>query len=114
RRGEQVYTQKVRDSEPEPEPTEADIAIARDLIPQALRSWARPVNLGSIVNQVQKLEGGAGTTKKAVKVAIYRMIEAGNVLEVKDAYNRTAYALAHDAAVPIAPEESEDDRLKPR
>lgn len=114
RRGEQVYTQKVRDSEPEPEPTEADIAIARDLIPQALRSWARPVNLGSIVNQVQKLEGGAGTTKKAVKVAIYRMIEAGNVLEVKDAYNRTAYALAHDAAVPIAPEESEDDDLKTR
>lgn len=112
RRGDQVYKQKVR--EPEPEPTEADIAIARDLIPQALRSWTRPVNLGSIVNQVQKLEGGASTTKKAARVAIHRMIEAGNVLEVKDAYNRTAYALAHDAAVPIAPGESEDDDLKTR
>lgn len=96
----------------EPEPTEAEIAVARDLIAEALTSWTRPVNLGSISNQARRLPGGADTTKKAVKAAIYRMVEAGNVIEQKDAYGRTVYSLAHDPAVPIdqpAPTVDDDD-----
>lgn len=93
RRGGQVYEQRVR--APEPEPTEAEIEIARDLVVHAISYWKRPANLGYIYNAVQRdPDGGARTTKKAVKAALYRMIQAGTVVEMKDNYNRTVYALA--------------------
>ena len=93
RRGGQVYEQRVR--APEPEPTEAEIEIARDLVVHAISYWKRPANFGYIYNAVQRdPDGGARTTKKAVKAALYRMIQAGTVVEMKDNYNRTVYALA--------------------
>lgn len=93
RRGGQVYEQRVR--APEPEPTEAEIEIARDLVVHAISYWKRPANFGYIYNAVQRdPDGGARTTKKAVKAALQRMIQAGTVVELKDNYNRTVYALA--------------------
>ncbi|MEB2351839.1 MAG: DNA N-6-adenine-methyltransferase [Burkholderiaceae bacterium] len=85
----------------EPELTEADIAIARDLVAGALIAWARPVNRGSIYNQVQRLDGGAHMTRQAVYTAIDRMIAAGNVLDLKDEHGRRVHALAHDPAIQV-------------
>lgn len=83
----------------EPELTEADIAIARDLVAEALSAWARPTNRGSIYNQVQRLDGGAHTTRKAVYLALDRMIKAGNVLDLRDEHGRRVHALAHAPAI---------------
>ena len=112
RRGGQVYEQRVR--APEPEPTEAEIEIARGLVVHAISYWKRPANFGSIYNAVQRdPDGGARTAKKAVKAALYRMIQAGNVVEMKDNYNRTVYALAHDPAAG-KPEPKPEPDLKQR
>lgn len=89
RRGDQVYQQRVR----APEPTEAEIEIARDLVSRALIYWKRPVNFGYVVRGVWRQEGGAHMGKKAIKAALYRMVEAGTVIETKDEYKRTVYTL---------------------
>ncbi|MFA7386055.1 MAG: DNA N-6-adenine-methyltransferase [Thiohalobacteraceae bacterium] len=82
----------------EPEPTDGEIEIARDLVSHALSYWKRPANRGYIYNAVQRDEGGAGTTKKAVEAALYRMVQAGSVVELKDDYQRPVYALADSPA----------------
>lgn len=97
RRGGQVYEQKVKEAEPEP--TESEIDAARNLVAHALSHWKRPAFEGDIHNQVQRdPDGGAGTTLKAVKAAIKRMIEAGNVVERQNDHGKTVYALADSPA----------------
>ena len=108
--GERITHQAAKRiaKEAEPEPTEAQIEVARDLVSRALSWWKRPVNLGSIYNQVQREEGGAGTTRKAVKAALHRMTAAGNAVEQKDAYGRTVYAFGDDIAAPAGDDEPDE------
>lgn len=82
-----------------PEPPEQMIEFARSLIPAALLTWAKPVEAGHIARQVRKEAGAEHIAVKAVKIALGRMVEAGNVVMSKDATNHTVYALTHDPAI---------------
>lgn len=107
RRGGETYTQNVNTeartasarAREAAAPGAGEIEAARQLVARALTTWTRPVNFGSIYNQVQRLDGGAHTSRRAVRVAIDRMIEARNVIELKDQYGRRVYALADDPAI---------------
>lgn len=82
-----------------PEISESEIAIVRDLVAEVLPSWTKPIEAGHITNAVRRRPGGAGVSVRAVRAALERMIEAGNVVKLKNAQNCTVYALTHDPAI---------------
>lgn len=91
----------------DPEPPEQMIEFARALIPAALLTWTKPVEAGHIARQVRKEPGAEHIAVKAVKMALARMVEAGNVVKLKNDAGRTVYALAHDPAIENPPQAGE-------
>lgn len=92
--------------ETEPEPTESEIEIVRELVAKALPSWTKPIEAGWIAREVRKQPGGAGVSVKAVRAALERMIQAGNVQKTKNERGYTVYTLAH---APVTQQASDGD-----
>lgn len=82
-----------------PEIPEREIEIVRDLVAEVLPSWTKPIEAGHITNAVRRRPGGAEVSVRAVRAALERMIEAGNVVKSRNAQNYTVYALTHDPAI---------------
>lgn len=79
-----------------PEIPEREIEIVRDLVAEVLPSWTKPIEAGHITNAVRRRPGGAEVSVRAVRAALERMIEVGNVVKSRNAQNYVVYALAHD------------------
>jgi len=77
-----------------PEIPEREIEIVRDLVAEVLPSWTKPIEAGHITNAVRRRPGGAEVSVRAVRAALERMIEAGNVVKSRNAQNYVVYALA--------------------
>jgi len=95
-----------------PEISESEIAIVRDLVAEVLPSWTKPIEAGHITNAVRRRPGGAEVSVRAVRAALERMIEAGNVVKSRNAQNYVVYALAikpdEQGGEAAAPEEQGD------
>lgn len=91
----------------EPEPTENEIAIARDLIAEVLPSWTKPVEAGWILREAKKRPGGLDLRYSVVVAALKRMVEAGTVIKIKNDQGHTAYHMAGDPAIRTTPQAGE-------
>ena len=82
----------------DPTPTAAQIALARDLIPEALRKKHAPLSFGQLLRDVQKLEGGSDVARWILRPAVEAMLEAGTLVERMGTSGRE-YHLPNDPAI---------------